>query len=222
MASATLHQTTVKPFSARLVLRVIIPTFLIAAALLIGLSTQHPYWQMHLDAPQYQYRDGLDILVYVDSMTGKDPKFDELRELNSLNHYIGMRALDDAAQFERSIAKPSVVIFILCLLTAALVYSWKGQWKFTWLLLLPPLTFPFVFAADLYYWLRDSGMNLDPHAPLSSTIKPFMPTMLGEGVVGQFSTDAYFGPGWYMITAAAICIVLALGCSFWLRLKAGR
>lgn len=193
------------------ILRAVPSILLIAAALLIVQSLSKPYWNMHLDAVQYEYRGGLDILVYVDRMTGKDPEFDELRELNSLNHYIGMRKLDDAAEFERSIAEFSVYAFVVLLALAAvgLFINWRGR-KFVWLLTLPPLSFPFVFLGDLYYWLRDSGQNLDKTAPLSSSIHPFTPPILGEGKVGQFETIASLDTGWYMIFAATVCIVVAL------------
>lgn len=193
------------------ILRAVPSILLIAAALLIVQSLSKPYWNMHLDAVQYEYRGGLDILVYVDRMTGKDPEFDELRELNSLNHYIGMRKLDDAAEFERSIAEFSVYAFVVLLALAAvgLFINWRGR-KFVWLLTLPPLSFPFVFLGDLYYWLRDSGQNLDQSAPLSSSIHPFTPPILGEGKVGQFETIASLDTGWYMIFAATVCIVVAL------------
>jgi uncharacterized membrane protein len=72
-----------------------------------------------------------------------------------------------------------------------------------------------VFLADLYYWLRDSGLNLDKSAPFSSSIHPFVPSLLGEGEVGQFATKAWLGTGWYLIAVGSLCILLALGISFW-------
>ncbi|GIK65664.1 MAG: hypothetical protein BroJett018_34580 [Chloroflexota bacterium] len=193
------------------VLRAVPSVLLIVAAILILQSMSKPYWNMHLDAVQYEYRGGLDILVYVDRMAGRDPEFDELRELNSLNHYIGMRKLDDAAEFERSIAEISVYAFaVLLTLTAVGQFiQWRGR-KFVWLLVLPPLSFPFVFLGDLYYWLRDSGQNLDRNAPFSSSIHPFTPPIWGEGKVGQFETIASLDTGWYMVFAASVCIVVAL------------
>jgi hypothetical protein len=194
--------------------RWVIPALLAAAAILLLASISYPYWVMHLDAPQYDYRNGLNVVVYIDEMTGKDPHFDELRELNGLNHYIGMRHLQDAAVFERSIALLSIFAFIVLLVVAAGVVVSNKQWSYTWLLTFPPLFFPAVFMADLYYWLRDSGLNLDPTAPFSSTIKPFVPTLLGGGKVGQFSTDSRLDTGMYFAIAASLCILMALVISF--------
>lgn len=211
MATSTLKATehiNLKSFA--ILPRFIIPVlFLVSAALIIA-SVSYPYWTMHLDAPQYAYRNGLNIEVYIDEMKGKDPEFDELRELNSLNHYIGMRQLHEAAEFERSIAMPSVIAFVVLLVIAAAAFLFKFKQKWAWLLVLPPLGFPFVFMGDLYYWLRDSGQNLDPAAPFSSSIKPFTPTMIGDGIVGQFATSAQMDTGWYLALAASVCILVAL------------
>src|SRR5262249_23126120 len=52
--------------------------------------------------------------------------------------------------------------------------------------------------ADLYWWLRDSGLSLDPKAALSSSIKPFVPQFLGTGKIAQFQTNASLGLGAYL------------------------
>lgn len=187
---------------------------LVIAAVLLVQSIDKPYWNMHLDAPQYDYRGGLDVIVYVDRMEGKDPKFDELRELNSLNHYIGMRNLDEAATLERSIAIRSIYAFAASLGLTALLMAWRGRGRrwtsLSWLLVLPSLSFPIVFIADLAYWLQDSGQNLDPAAPFSSSIHPFTPPVWGEGKVGQFSTVASLDSGWEQASAAAELILVSL------------
>jgi hypothetical protein len=43
--------------------------------------------------------------------------------------------------------------------------------------------------------MRSFGLNLDPEAPLSASVKPFVPTVLGEGGIGQFKTYAELGTG---------------------------
>lgn len=177
--------------------------FLVAAALLI-VSISVPYWGLVLQAPQYP--GGLRVRVFVNNMTGDaDPKLDEVREIDALNHYIGMKSLYEAAKFERSIAIPAVIIMIGLLIVAAF---WRRRG--TWLLTIPALTFPIIFLADLAYWMNNFGQNLDPDAPLSSAIHPFTPPVLGEGVIGQFKTIAYVDTGWYIILAGSILITVAL------------
>lgn len=174
------------------------------AAILLVVSVTQPYWGMVLQAPQYP--GGLKMRVFVHEMTGdEDPALDEVHEIDGLNHYIGMKSMYDAAQLERAIALPVVGLFTLFLVVAAFL---RRRWS--WLLVIPPLTFPIVFLADLQFWLYYYGNTLDPYAPLSSAIKPFTPPALGEGIIGQFSTIAYVDTGWYIALAGSIAIVIGL------------
>jgi copper chaperone NosL len=177
---------------------------LLGAAVLMIVSIGLPYWGLVLQAPQYP--GGLQLRVFVNNMTGDaDPKLDEVREIDGLNHYIGMKSLYEAAKFERSIAIPAVIIMIGLLLVAAF---WRRRW--TWILTVPALTFPFVFLGDLAFWMNNYGQNLDPYAPLSSAIHPFTPPILGEGIIGQFKTVAYVDSGWYIIVVGSVLILAAL------------
>ena len=210
---------------------------IISANMLYG-TIDETYWEMHLDAPQYEYRGGLDILVYIDRMEGKDPEFDDLREINELNHYIGMRDLDEAAVLEREIAIPTIKLFSVLLIVAAvyiilqhLAFAYTPQnlselsglmrpfaWFFRlrelkflpWLLVFPAMLFPAVFMLDLYYWLDNSGQNLDLTAPFSSSIHPFTPNMQGEGEIGQFHTVSDMADGWYTASNASVLILIAI------------
>src|SRR3990172_12431548 len=66
--------------------RYLIPTLLfIAAAALLVISVFLPYWQLTLHAPQYP--QGLHVQSYLNRLDG------DVKEINGLNHYIGMRPL---------------------------------------------------------------------------------------------------------------------------------
>ena len=58
----------------------------LAAAALVAAAYTLPLWRMTMKAPQY--RNGLTLCAYGSSMTG------DIRELNILNHYIGMPPLE--------------------------------------------------------------------------------------------------------------------------------
>src|SRR5262245_55551476 len=76
-------------------LRFLLPTLALGlAGLLLAASIYLPYWKMTLLAPQYP--DGLRVQAHLDRLTG------DVREIDGLNHYIGMRPLGEAAAFERS------------------------------------------------------------------------------------------------------------------------
>ncbi len=163
---------------------------LVLGAVLLARSPDHAYWEMELHAPQYP--KGLHVYGYPDKIAG------DVKEIDGLNHYIGMRPLGGAAPFERSIGRQAVYAMAAVMLLVAL---FPRRWAP--LLLIPVVLFPALFLADLYWWLRDYGLNLDPHAPMSKSIKPFVPTLLGEGKVGQFKTEAELGAGHYLAMAAA-------------------
>lgn len=177
---------------------------LIVAAMLLVASISLPYWGMILEAPQYP--GGLMMQLFVNRMEGNpDTLLDEVREIDSLNHYIGMRSMYDAAPIERAIAIPSIIIMAAALVIVALLHR-----RWLWLLALPAMLFPFIFLADLAFWLRLYGQNLDPEAPLSTSIRPFTPAVLGDSTIGQFGTSAYVDTGWHMALAASVLIVVAL------------
>lgn len=163
--------------------------FMLARTLLL-LSIFLPYWHMELVAPQYP--DGLFITAYVNHLSG------DVKEIDGLNHYIGMRPLGEAAAFERTASVWIIIAMVLLVEGAAFIHS-----KWAVLLALPAVGFPIGFIADLYYWMRTFGLNLDPDAPLSNSVKPFVPTVIGEGGIGQFQTFAEFGTGYWLAVACA-------------------
>jgi hypothetical protein len=171
-------------------------SMLVVAGLFLVLSLLLPYWTITLHAPQYP--QGLTVDVYAWKLTG------DVAEVDGLNHYIGMMKLEDAASLERSISR--IAIPLLALLAIASFWV-RGRW--VWLAVAPVLAFPVIFMADLFYWLRHAGHNLDPTAALSSSIKPFTPRILGEGVIGQFSTIASFGTGFYLVILGVLLVLAA-------------
>ena len=174
------------------------PTLCMAgAAILLIISLFFPYWSLILHAPQYP--NGLTVYAYVNHIEG------DVGEIDSLNHYIGMRPLAEAAHFEKSIAIFSIVALALLVLAAVFIHSpWSA------LLTLPAILLPPIFLADLYFWLNNFGQNLDPKAALSNSIEPFTPTILGEGVIGQFKTVAYADIGLLLAAVASILILVGL------------
>jgi copper chaperone NosL len=178
----------------------LLPTlFMALAAVLLVVSIFTPYWKMTLHAPQYP--KGLSVQAYVNRMVG------DVREIDGLNHYIGMRPLGEAASLELSLSIAAIAVISLLVLGTIFVHT-----RWAALLALPAIFFPVVFLGDLAYWLRAFGHDLDPAAPLSSSIKPFTPPVLGEGKVGQFSTVAE--PDIGLIVAAIASLVIIAGLYF--------
>lgn len=178
-------------------LRYATPTVLLSVArVLLLVSIFLPYWEMELVAPQYP--NGLYLTAYVNHLTG------DVKEIDGLNHYIGMRPLHDAARLEKAVSVWAVVAMVLLVEGAMFIHSWWAV-----LLALPAVLFPAGFLVDLHYWMRAFGQNLDPGAPLSSSVKPFTPTVLGEGGIGQFRTYADIGLGLWLAFGASAVTILA-------------
>lgn len=165
----------------------------IAAALVAG-SVWLPYWSMRVFAPQYP--KGLELVVYPNRLEG------DVREIDTLNHYIGMRSLEHGAVLERRLSFWGLGAVVAGLLLAAWM---PGRW--VWVGVVPVLLVPLLFAGDLWWWLMDYGLHLDPKAPLNRAVKPFMPPLLGQGKVAQFDVVAGFRAGWGLVVLAGMLAV---------------
>ena len=176
----------------------LLPTaMLMLAALLLMISIFVPYWSMKLVAPQYP--KGLMVNVYINHLEG------DVREIDALNHYLGMPPLDEGGRFERSISLIAIVTLGLLLIAGVFIHN---QWAAV--LALPMLVYPFIFLADLWYILYRYGHSIDPQSALGGAIDPFTPPILGEGMIGQFSTIASFELGLYLAFAAGIVVLIGL------------
>ena len=176
----------------------LLPTaMLMLAALLLMISIFVPYWSMKLVAPQYP--KGLMVNVYINHLEG------DVREIDALNHYLGMPPLDEGGRFERSISLVAIVTLGLLLIAGVFIHN---QWAAV--LALPMLVYPFIFLADLWYILYRYGHSIDPQSALGGAIDPFTPPILGEGMIGQFSTIASFELGLYLAFAAGIVVLIGL------------
>jgi hypothetical protein len=170
---------------------------LLVARVLLLVSLFLPYWHMELHAPQYP--DNLHLTAHLNHLSG------DVAEIDGLNHYIGMRPLEEAAQIERSIGVFVMIAFVVMLELAGWIHS---RWAV--LLVAPVVLFPGVFLLDLHLWMSHFGLNLDPDAPLSNAVDPFVPPILGTGMVGQFKTVATPGIGLILSGVASFVLLLSL------------
>jgi hypothetical protein len=99
-----------------------------------------------------------------------------------------------------------LIIFAMCVL---LWGARRMGGPLYWMLILVPLALPVFFIVDYSAWLWWYGHNLN--AMGAFTVKPFMPTVFGDGKVAQFATHSY--PSWgfgLMVLTSAILAVAAL------------
>jgi hypothetical protein len=76
-----------------------------------------------------------------------------------------------------------------------------------WLLVLPVLFLPLLFLIDYSAWLWWYGHRLN--AMGAFTVKPFMPTVFGDGKVAQFTTHSYPSIGFGLMLLASLLTGLA-------------
>ncbi|MFO1266067.1 MAG: hypothetical protein U1F25_06120 [Rubrivivax sp.] len=80
--------------------------------------------------------------------------------------------------------------------------------RFELLLAAVPAGLPLYFVLTYAAWLWFFGHNLHPWGAF--TVKPFMPTVFGEGKVAQFSTYSYPYWGYALLLVVFVCLALAL------------
>lgn len=189
----------------------------VAAMALIAVAYFSPIWWVSLKAPNYPehtFPDGVRIHFHFDSVKNgceirkskeviEEEPLDCVHEMNTINHFIGMHPIEKGAQLEQMLS-PYIFIGMGVMLGAFMFYGGK----FWWLLALPGIGLPVGFVIDYSGWLWWFGHSLHPWGAF--TVKPFMPTVFGQGKVAQFSTFSYPHYGYGLLVAAALCLVLAV------------
>lgn len=118
----------------------------------------------------------------------------------------------DTKEIERRVHLLTVATYIVIgvLLVSMLVFSvgilWQNQ-LFYWLLLFIPLLLPVFFVLEYAGWLWWFGHNLNEMGAF--TVKPFMPTVFGDGKVAQFSTYSYPHYGFGLMMLSSFMLMLA-------------
>jgi hypothetical protein len=100
-----------------------------------------------------------------------------------------------------------VIIGLIAIMVIVVLGVWKIR-NFELLLALVPALLPVFFVIEYSAWLWFFGHNLHPWGAF--TVKPFMPTVFGEGKVAQFSTYSYPYWGYALLLVVFACLALAL------------
>lgn len=168
----------------------------IAGAALVVASYFLPYWDFKLVAPQYPM--GLKLQIALTGVTG------DVKEIDILNHYIGMQSMAAAAQVEQA-AAPYILSVVAIGIVLGLLAAGK---RIGWIGIIPGFALPLGFVGDTLMWMYKFGHELDPNQPIN--FPEFMPTLLGEGLIGQFHTTAYPAIGFYVALLGGVCVAIAV------------
>lgn len=162
-----------------------------------------PLWTMSLYSNQFP--DGLVLDIYAHKLQGGfTPERDDLKEINSLNHYIGMRPLveEDFTEFKWI---PFVLGAILLLGLRALVLGKMS--KLIDLVVL--LTYFGLFSLwSFYHKLYLYGHQLDPAAAVK--VAPFTPPLFGHQTMANFEVYNYPAAGSWFMGVAPLLLIAAI------------
>jgi hypothetical protein len=185
----------------------------LVATLLLAVTYVLPLWNLTMFAPQYPEGLRLDIYSYI--LEGGNGGQD-VKEINVLNHYIGMRDLanESFAEFQWM---PFVIGAIGLLLLRAFAYGTVSA------LLDATVVFGYFGAFSAWsfgYKLYQYGHELAPDAAIK--VAPFMPPMFGYRQIANFEVYSYPRAGTYAMVGAIGLLTLALGLAWRHHGRAGR
>ncbi len=177
------------------------PRLLLGVATLLLVTVYlFPLWTLTMFAPQYP--DGLRLGIYSYKLEGGNQGQD-VKEINVLNHYIGMRdlAAEDFTEFKWI---PFVVGVFGLLFLRAIVHGKIGH--------LVDVLVLFVYFSAFSMWsfgykLYHYGHNLAPTAAVK--VDPFMPPMFGFKQLANFQVYSYPGLASYALGLVMLLLFAA-------------
>ncbi len=190
---------------------------MIIGSLLLLFLFVFPLWKITLIAPQYPEPLGLNINI---THLSDGNQFNDVNNIDLLNHYIGMAHLPTAKNvksgkvkpFKEFVIIPIVVIFMTIL---GVIFGFIGNRKLylSWIILL--CLFGIVGTYDFYNWLYIYGHNLDPNAILkiidkvTGELMAYQPPFFGFKQMLNFGVYSYPSTGVYFIFASIAVSFLA-------------
>jgi hypothetical protein len=109
------------------------------------------------------------------------------------------------------IMKKMVYVVYGAVLAAMLAFLWiarKPRSPLFYVLGLVPMILPVAFVMEYAGWLWWYGHSLN--AMGAFTLKPFMPTVFGDGKVAQFTTHSYPSTGFALMCVVAVAMAIAV------------
>jgi len=179
---------------------------LLAAAVLLVATYFFPLWNLTMFAPQYP--DGLRLDIYSYTLVGGNGGQD-IKEINVLNHYIGMQDLVSES-FTEFKWMPFVIGALGLLVLRAAVHGT--------VVALVDVTMLFVYFGAFSLWsfgykLYRYGHDLAPTAAVQ--VPPFMPPMFGGQQIANFEVYSYPRPATYAMAGVILLLVSALAWTWW-------
>ncbi len=174
---------------------------LVLAACLVVAAHFLALWNLTMFAPQYPH--GLRLDIYDNALVGGN-RGQDIKEINVLNHYIGMKDLS-TADFTEFQWMPFVLGALALLFLRAAILGRMAT-------LVDMLVVFFYFGAfslwSFAYKLYRYGHDLDPTAAVK--VAPFMPPLFGHRKLANFEVYSYPAAGSYALLGVAIALAAAM------------
>ena len=156
---------------------------MLAAAVSLILMFVFPLWKITLLAPQYP--TGLGMLIWINKITGTEPA--TLQNINIMNHYIGMKAIEPDSIPELTFMP--YIVMALAGLALILVILKKWPLNLVWTILLVVAGVLAVY--DFYLWEYDYGHNLNSAAAIKIEGMAYQPPLFGSKKILNFTARSY-------------------------------
>lgn len=173
------------------------------AALLLAAAFAFPLWHIQLIAPQYP--EGLGLLIHVNTVGGARPT--DLANINALNHYIGMKAIDPSA-----IPVLHIMPWVLgALAGAGVLVALMGRRRILVAWLAGFLIAALAGLAEFWLWAYDYGHNLDvEHAIIKVPGMTYQPPLIGAKQLLNFTAISLPALGGVLVGIAFLLGAAAL------------
>lgn len=164
-----------------------------------------PLWTMSFTSNQYP--DPLKMAIHINHLEGQKTEMrDDLREINGLNHYIGMRPILESDFSEFSWLPFAIGGFVLLVLRCVALGRLRDLTDTVVLF----IYFGLFSLWDFYSKLYNYGHNLSPDAAIK--VDGFTPPLYGKEKIANFWVESYPGIASFAlgIFGALLCLALLL------------
>ncbi|HTJ24238.1 MAG TPA: hypothetical protein VL383_17685 [Gemmatimonadaceae bacterium] len=178
-------------------------SLVVIAAILLAITPSLPVWRISLIAPQYP--EGLGMQIRMNTIEGA--KENDLENINHLNHYIGMRAIEPADMPELQYMRWIVLAIAAAGLGVAAIGR-RGA-LFSWAALFGAAG----IAGIVDFWWRTYtyGHTLDlTHAAIQIPGLAYQPPLLGSKQIANFTASAWPASGGIAIGIAAALVATSI------------
>ena len=180
---------------------------MVLAGLLLASLFYFPIWKITLLAPQYPEPLGLNI--HIDHLAD-GVEFNDVNNIDLLNHYIGMAHLPTPANVKKGLVEPFLefqifpyVVGIMAFLAIVFGFIGKPNLYLTWWIIMALFSVAGLY--DFYNWLYVYGHELDPNAilqitdPLTGKPMGYQPPFFGYKKILNFEVYSYPEVGAYLM-----------------------